>query len=147
MSATTLALDLATSTGWAQRLDDGKIRSGTEVLYGDAQVKLGNFLVWLENSLPTEAIVIEGGFKRGSNAWWLNGLGAIACAVAKKHRLGFHKYQPTTIKKATTGSGKASKATMQKLVRARTGIVTKTDDEADAIAVLLCHEARRLEFF
>lgn len=138
-----LALDLAISTGWAELLPGGTIRSGTETLYGDPHVRLGNLLVWLESRIPSVAIVIEKPFLRGRNTFILVSLAGVATAVAKKHGLEFAEYPNATVKLAVTGSGKADKDAMRKLVQAQTGIRANTDDESDAIGVLLCHLRRR----
>lgn len=66
------------------------------------------------------------------------GVCILATANAK---LRFAEYTPLQIKQGVVGYGKASKAQVQKMVKALLTLpeAPKTDHEADAIAVALCH--------
>ena len=54
------------------------------------------------------------------------------------------EYAATRVKQATTGSGRASKNQVQHMVRVLLSLTgTPPDDEADALAVALCHAHSR----
>jgi crossover junction endodeoxyribonuclease RuvC len=61
--------------------------------------------------------------------------------------LGVHEYAPARIKQAVTGSGRAGKDQIQRVVMRVLGLLgTPAADAADALAAALCHaEAGRLE--
>lgn len=139
-----LALDLATKTGWAIKHRDGSIKSGVYDSSGKKGSHEGqrfiNFRSFLSalivehqinhiayedirRHVSTQSAHIHGGFK------------AIMLMVSAGHNLETSKYGVGTIKKHFTGKGNASKDDM--LLKARElGFQPKTDDEADAIAIL-----------
>jgi crossover junction endodeoxyribonuclease RuvC len=53
------------------------------------------------------------------------------------------QYPPNQVKEAVTGSGRADKTQVQRMVQMRLGLVVAPDpaDVADAAAVALCHLA------
>jgi crossover junction endodeoxyribonuclease RuvC len=53
------------------------------------------------------------------------------------------EYQPSEVKLAFTGSGRASKEQMMRTARALLGLDADLADEADAVALAVCHLARR----
>jgi crossover junction endodeoxyribonuclease RuvC len=67
----------------------------------------------------------------------------VALAAAAQAGLPIFEYQPCEVKLAFTGSGRASKEQMQRTARALLGVEADLSDEADAIAVAVCHLARR----
>ncbi len=67
----------------------------------------------------------------------------VALAVSARAGLPVFEYQPMEVKLAFTGSGRASKEQMVRTARALLGIDVERDDEADAIALAVCHLARR----
>jgi crossover junction endodeoxyribonuclease RuvC len=54
-----------------------------------------------------------------------------------------HEYAPSQVKQAITGSGRAGKEQMMRTARALLGVDAERSDEADAIALAVCHLARR----
>lgn len=69
--------------------------------------------------------------------------GAAICACAS-HDLPVGEYTPRQIKKAVTGSGSASKAQVQEMVRRLLTLsAAPPSDAADALAVALCHGQSR----
>ena len=70
--------------------------------------------------------------------------GAAICAVAEaSHAL--HEYAPASIKQAVTGSGRAEKAQIQRMVRVLLNLpVVPAADAADALACALCHAQTRI---
>jgi crossover junction endodeoxyribonuclease RuvC len=67
----------------------------------------------------------------------------VALAAAAGAGLPVHEYQPSEVKLAFTGSGRASKEQMQRTARALLGVDAELADEADALAVAVCHLSRR----
>jgi crossover junction endodeoxyribonuclease RuvC len=67
----------------------------------------------------------------------------VALAVAARAGLPVFEYQPTEVKLAFTGSGRASKEQMLRSARTLLGIDAGLSDEADALAIAVCHLARR----
>jgi crossover junction endodeoxyribonuclease RuvC len=65
----------------------------------------------------------------------------VALAVAARAGLPVHEYAASAVKLAFTGSGRAGKAQMIRTVRALFGVTAELSDEADAIALAVCHLA------
>ncbi|NCA69747.1 MAG: crossover junction endodeoxyribonuclease RuvC [Sphingobacteriia bacterium] len=65
--------------------------------------------------------------------------GAALCAGLKSGA-SVHEYSPKTVKLAVVGTGAADKSQVQGMVRILLGLAeTPTEDEADALAIALCH--------
>lgn len=65
--------------------------------------------------------------------------GAILCA-ALRSGLSVHEYSPKSVKLAVVGTGGADKAQVQHMVRILLALdETPGEDEADALAIALCH--------
>jgi crossover junction endodeoxyribonuclease RuvC len=65
--------------------------------------------------------------------------GAALCAGLKSG-VAVHEYSPKTVKLAVVGTGGADKAQVQHMVRVLLGLAdTPAEDEADALAIALCH--------
>ncbi|SVC59321.1 uncharacterized protein METZ01_LOCUS312175, partial [marine metagenome] len=51
-----------------------------------------------------------------------------------------YQYEATVVKKATTGFGRANKEQVYSMVKfLLPGVICKSDDESDALAVAICH--------
>ena len=72
----------------------------------------------------------------------------VALAAAARAGLPIFEYAPAQAKLALTGNGRAEKTQMVRMVRALFGVEAGLADEADAIALAVCHlslgAARRL---
>jgi crossover junction endodeoxyribonuclease RuvC len=69
--------------------------------------------------------------------------GVAVCAVAEAG-LPLHEYAPASIKQAITGSGRAEKPQIQRMVRALLNLpAAPSADAADALACALCHAHSR----
>lgn len=68
----------------------------------------------------------------------------VALAAAARAGLAVHEYAPAQVKLAFTGSGRASKEQMLRTARMLLGTAPRLADEADALAIAVCHLARRL---
>lgn len=142
---TILALDLGTTTGWAMRLADGVVASGTMEFrsgrYEGGGMRFLRFRSWLDHLLDgaktidlihfeevrrhagTDAAHIYGGFLAHLSAW---------CEL--KH-IPYQGVPVGTIKRHATGKGNAGKDAVIAAMRAR-GFNPEDDNEADALAVL-----------
>jgi hypothetical protein len=141
-----LALDLGTTAGWAVRLADTTIVSGTMAFrpgrYEGGGMRYLRFRAWLEE-MPrlapglaavyfeevrrhagTDAAHIFGGFLAHLTAW---------CEL---QRLPYQGVPVGVIKRHVTGKGNADKDAVIAAVKAR-GFSPADDNEADAIAILL----------
>jgi crossover junction endodeoxyribonuclease RuvC len=67
----------------------------------------------------------------------------VALAAAARAGLPVFEYAPSEVKAAFTGSGRASKEQMLRTARMLLGAAAGLADEADAIALAVCHLARR----
>ncbi len=68
----------------------------------------------------------------------------VALAAVARAGLPVFEYAPAEVKLAFTGSGRASKEQMLRTARMLLGIAGGMADEADAIALAVCHLARRV---
>jgi crossover junction endodeoxyribonuclease RuvC len=66
----------------------------------------------------------------------------VALAAAARAGLPVFEYAPAEVKRAFTGSGRAEKAQMMRIARTLFGSAPRLSDEADALAVAVCHLAR-----
>jgi len=145
-SATLLALDLGTVTGWALRSPDGNITSGTmtfkPIRFEGGGMRYLRFRSWLADMqrisggihrivfeevrahAGTDAAHIYGGFLAHLSAW------------CEERSIPYEGIPVGTIKRFATGRGNADKAAMIAAMRAR-GFAPADDNEADALALLL----------
>jgi crossover junction endodeoxyribonuclease RuvC len=68
----------------------------------------------------------------------------VALAAAARGGLPVFEYQPSEVKLSFTGNGRAGKEQMVRTARQLLGVHAGLSDEADAVAVAVCHLARRL---
>lgn len=142
---TILALDLGTTTGWAMRLADGVVVSGTMEFrsgrYEGGGMRFLRFRSWLDHLLDgaktidlihfeevrrhvgTDAAHIYGGFLAHLSAW---------CEL--KH-IPYQGVPVGTIKRHATGKGNAAKDAVIAAMRSK-GFNPEDDNEADALAIL-----------
>lgn len=147
-----LALDLGTHTGWAL-WEDGRVESGVqafELKRGESPgMRYVRFNRWLEEMVRGRwqmfgslGIVYEQPHQRGGAATEIAaGFSTHVQAFCARNQIEHAAIHSATLKKWTTGSGRASKDEMIVHVQARfTAKRGLTNDEADAIALL--HYAR-----
>lgn len=141
-----LALDLATSTGWAMRAADGTITSGVETFRlgrGDSPgIRFMRFRAWLWERLAGfhgvyGVVAYERPHHRGGHATALAvGLATVVQEQAAADRHETLTVHTGTLKKWATGRGNAGKDAMVAAARLRYGRDVTSHDEADALHVL-----------
>lgn len=145
MTATILALDLGTTSGWALRDRTSRITSGSQSFKpqrfeggGMRYLRFGRWISEIQTSVSelqflyfeevrrhvsTDAAHAYGGFLATLTAW------------CEHHGVPYQGVPVGTIKKHVTGKGNASKDEMMAAMRAR-GYLPTDDNEADALALL-----------
>jgi Holliday junction resolvasome RuvABC endonuclease subunit len=141
-----LALDLGTTAGWALRLGDGAVHSGTAAFrpsrYDGGGMRYLRFRVWLDSleadtgglgavffeevrrHAGTDAAHLYGGFLATLTAW------------CEQQAIAYQGVPVATIKRFATGKGNAGKDAVIGAMRDR-GFAPTDDNEADALALLL----------
>jgi crossover junction endodeoxyribonuclease RuvC len=110
--------------------------------------RLGRILVGLEAVIarvrPGE-VSVEQVFSGASprSALVLGQARGVALAAAARAGLPVFEYAPSEVKLAFTGSGRASKDQMVRTARTLLGVAAELADEADAIALAVCHLSKR----
>ncbi|WP_019224596.1 crossover junction endodeoxyribonuclease RuvC [Bartonella rattimassiliensis] len=145
MNNTILCFDLGTKTGWAIRGGDGSIISGTMSFqprrFEGGGMRYLRFKQWLSEIKQTaggiDAVYFEEVRRHvGTDAAHVyGGLLATLTAWCEHHQIPYEGIPVSTIKKATTGKGNASKEEMIEAMRSK-GHVPCDDNEADALAIL-----------
>ncbi|CAA7620519.1 crossover junction endodeoxyribonuclease RuvC [Magnetospirillum sp. SS-4] len=142
---TILALDLGTTTGWAMRLADGSVVSGTMEFkpgrYEGGGMRFLRFRSWFDHlefaakkidllhfeevrrHAGTDAAHIYGGFLAHLTAW---------CELKS---IPYQGVPVGTIKRHATGKGNAGKEAVIAAMRSK-GFSPEDDNEADALAIL-----------
>jgi len=111
---------------------------GTDGIRGVANVDLKPTLAVALGRATAHRLVGEG------SALVLGQARGVALAAAARAGLPVFEYQPAEVKLAFTGNGRASKDQMIRTARAVLGVSADLSDEADALALAVCHLARRV---
>lgn len=90
---------------------------------------------------PSEAAVEKIFFAKSAKAALSLGQArGVALLASSGGGLAVHEYNPTEVKRAVTGYGRAEKAQIQQMVKTILGLKeTPGPDSADALALALCH--------
>jgi crossover junction endodeoxyribonuclease RuvC len=144
-----------TKTGWGIILSNQNnisfIASG--IIHTDASMELSERIKFLHENIskvvdlyqPDEAAVEEIFINKNPTSSLKLGhaRGAIMLSLALKN-LKIYEYATTAIKKTVTGVGRADKNQIGVMVKCLLPKATfKTEDEADALAVTICHNNQR----
>lgn len=141
---TLLAIDLGTRSGWALRMDDGRVIHGWVDLkggrYEGGGMRFLRFQRWLDelhgmHAFPEVAFEEVRRHLGVDAAHIYGGLLATLTAWCEGRGIAYRGIPVATIKRAVTGRGNAGKAEVIAAVRALGHPVTD-DNEADAVAIL-----------
>jgi Holliday junction resolvasome RuvABC endonuclease subunit len=131
-----ICLDIGTNMGFVLAVGtEGE--SGVKVFPKSTNTCYNELFGWLQTHVgSTDTVVVEkphaGQFFNATRK--LFGMLAVIELYCEQTGCPFHVVSPTSIKKAWTGSGRASKADMKKAAIAR-GLAVKNNNEIDAIAL------------
>ncbi len=91
-----------------------------------------------------DAVAVETAFcgRSPRSALALGQARGVALAAAGRAGLPVFEYAPAEVKRAFTGNGRAEKAQMVRMARTLFGVEARLADEADALAIAVCHLAR-----
>lgn len=120
------------------RLREGPVPDRLHQLFSELRSRVANFA-------PDEVAMEQVFVKRNiASALTLGqARGAAICALVDA-RCVLHEYSPASIKQAVTGSGRADKLQVQRMVKALLALPTvPVADAADALACALCHAHSR----
>lgn len=130
-----LCLDLGTVTGYALH-EDGYLDHGIHKFSKDLGERLCQFHDWLSDQTP-QLVYYEKPFNvPGRAALTLNAMAGIVEKVGHEKGWVVHSVSPMTIKKAVTGTGRATKKDMVEHIQKRFPEV-RDHNEADALGIWL----------
>jgi crossover junction endodeoxyribonuclease RuvC len=99
-------------------------------------------LVALTQRLQPDAVALESVFhaKHARSALILGHARGVLLLAATSTEAPYFEYAPAQVKKAVTGSGRATKEQVRKMVSLIAGEkITGPHDQSDALAVAICH--------
>lgn len=140
-----LALDLATTTGWATSLEGAGIVSGFESYksrrFEGGGMRFLNFRRWLDRMLDELGVIGWVAFEevrghKGTDAAHIyGGLLAVLGSWCEERGIPYQGVPVSEIKKHATGKGGSGKPAMIAAMRAK-GHSPADDNEADALAIM-----------
>lgn len=123
-------------------LDYGCIRPPSKLPLNDRYLIIFEALEHLIEKFSPEVLVIETQYmhKNPQSAIKL-GMARGTCIIAgARKKLEIHEFSPSRVKVATTGSGRASKEQMQRMIQIHYSLnELPPHDAADALALALCY--------
>lgn len=127
----------AVSIGVLRTLPEAELPERLGSLWSDVQDLLDEFR---PRTVAVEQVFFQVNVRTAMSVGQASGL-----VLALAHRFGCEvvQYPPNQVKEAVTGSGRADKLQVQRMVQLRLGLSALPDppDAADAAAVALCHLA------
>lgn len=125
------------------RLDSGVLVPGPRPT-AERLARLFESLSELLEDRGIDAVAIETAFcgRSPRSALALGQARGVALAAAARAGLPVFEYAPAEVKRSFTGNGRAEKAQMVRTVRTLFGLAARSADEADALAIAVCHLAR-----
>jgi crossover junction endodeoxyribonuclease RuvC len=134
---------VARDGGRLRVLESGVLVPGERPMAVRLGLLLDGLAAVIERARPHE-VAVEQVFSGASprSALVLGQARGVALAVAARAGLPVHEYAASAVKLAFTGSGRASKDQMLRTAQAILGVAARLSDEADALALAVCHLAR-----
>ena len=126
-------------------VESGVIAPGARPLAERLSIILGRLEEVIARTRPAEAAVEQvhtGPSPR--SALVLGQARGVALAAAARGGLTVFEYHPSEVKLSFTGNGRAGKEQMIRTARQILGVTAERSDEADALALAVCHLARRV---
>lgn len=133
---------LESRNGDIEHLASGSIAPGNGLpLYQRLKIIYETLIKVIGEHSP-EAMSVEDIFfaKNAKSAIKLGEARGVALLAASNSGISVFEYSPTRIKLALTGSGRASKREVQRMLTIMLGVSGfETEDASDAVAIALCH--------
>ena len=124
-------------------IDYGSIKPNIKMKLTDRYLFIYNGIEELLEKYKPEALAVETQFvgKNPQSAIKLGMARGVIILAAKKRGIPVFEYAPTKAKLAVSGSGRASKAEVQKMVQLllKLSKIPTPEDAADALAIAVCH--------
>ncbi len=128
-------------------LDSGCIRTKKEQDTASRLNEIYDFIFELVTLYSPQALAVEKLFfsKNVRTAFQVGEARGVIILAAARCNIDLFEYTPLQVKQAVAGYGKAEKIQVQKMVQMllKLSIFPRVDDEADALAVALCHLQNR----
>lgn len=140
-----LALDLGTHTGMACQFSDGEIKSEEWLCGIERGESSGMRYLKFQSRLVGQKIIMHGidlvvyekpHHRGGAPTEYLLGFATHLQSFCAKRNIEYTTVHTATLKKQTTGNGRASKKDMIKAAEKLTGKDIVSDNEADAVCIL-----------
>jgi len=125
-----------------QHVDNGCIIPPAKATMVERLTTIYNAIEAIIGQFQPDVIALERAFfgKNAESALKLGQCRGLVLVAAGRAGLKVAEFMPTEVKKAVTGSGRAEKSQIQKMVRLRLKMPEIAQaDAADALAVALCH--------
>ncbi len=130
-------------SGTSRAVTAGVIRTDTDSPVADRLVELFRDIVELIDEHQPDVAAIEQVFvnRNLQTAIGVARASGVALLAAAQAGISVFEYQPTAIKAAVTGDGRAGKKQVQAMVQRRLNLaeIVRPADAADALAVAMCH--------
>lgn len=130
------------NAGAIRHIDNGTIAPANSLPLPNRLRHIYEGLARLIAQHEPDAIVIENVFvaKNARSSLLLGHARGVAMLAASSAEVPVEEYSPSQIKMAVTGSGRADKEQMQRMVRAILALPEiACEDASDALAVAICH--------
>ena len=128
-------------------LDSGCVRTPKDLNSASRLKDIHDFIFDLVSNYGPQALAVEKLFfsKNVRTAFQVGEARGVIILVAARCNVELFEYTPLQIKQAVAGYGKAEKKQVQKMVQMLLKLShnLQVDDEADALAVALCHLQNR----
>jgi len=135
---------LEVGSGSPRVCEAGVVRGKSRGSLTDRLLQIHDGVADVIASLRPEVMALEelySHYKRPRTAILMGHARGVICLAAAEAGIPVSHYSATQIKKILTGSGRASKAQVQRAIQHELGLSTVPDppDVADALAIALCH--------
>jgi crossover junction endodeoxyribonuclease RuvC len=126
------------------RIDSGVLVPGDLLPMPERLARIFDGLSDIVARHGVEAVAVETAYcgRSARSALALGQARGVALSVAARAGLPVFEYAPAEVKRAFTGSGRAEKSQMIRTARTLFGREAELSDEADALAIAVCHLAR-----
>lgn len=135
---------LETGGGKVTLCEAGVVRGGSRGDIGPRLEKIHRGVAEVVEAFSPEGVAIEelySHYERPRTAILMGHARGVICLAAAQAGIPIFHYSATQVKKILTGSGRASKAQVQRAIQQELGLPSLPEpaDVADALAIAICH--------